>query len=98
MYLCSVAESCLTLWDPMDCNLPGPSVHRIFQARILEWVLQGIFPTQESNPGPLALFSCCFFLNFYLYFNWWKIVLQLRFDFCYIATQLIRNIDSRRYR
>ena len=26
------------LWDPMDCSPPGSSVHRIFQARILEWV------------------------------------------------------------
>ena len=35
--LCSVAQSCLTLWDPMDCSLLGSSVHGIFQARILEW-------------------------------------------------------------
>ena len=34
----SVAESCLTLCDPMDCSLPGPSVHGVLQARILEWV------------------------------------------------------------
>jgi len=33
-----VAQSCPTLWDPIDCNLPGSSVHGIFQARILEWV------------------------------------------------------------
>ena len=32
-----VAESCLTLSDPMDCSLPGSSVHGIFQARVLEW-------------------------------------------------------------
>ena len=32
-----VAQSCLTLSDPMDCSLPGSSVHRIFQARVLEW-------------------------------------------------------------
>ena len=32
-----VALSCLTLRDPMDCSPPGPSVHGIFQARILEW-------------------------------------------------------------
>ena len=32
-----VAQSCLTLSDPMDCSLPGFSVHGIFQARILEW-------------------------------------------------------------
>ena len=34
----SVAQSCPTLCDPMDCSQPGPSVHRILQARILEWV------------------------------------------------------------
>ena len=33
-----VAQSCPTLWDPMDCRLPGSSVHGILQARILEWV------------------------------------------------------------
>ena len=32
-----VAQLCLTLCDPMDCSLPGPSVHGIFQVRILEW-------------------------------------------------------------
>ena len=33
-----VAQSCPTLSDPMDCSLPGSSVHGIFQARVLEWV------------------------------------------------------------
>ena len=33
-----VAQSCLTLCDPMDCSLPGSSIHGIFQARVLEWV------------------------------------------------------------
>ena len=33
-----VAQSCLTLCDSMDCSLPGSSVHRILQVRILEWV------------------------------------------------------------
>ena len=33
-----VAQSCLTLQDPMDCRLPGSSIHGIFQARVLEWV------------------------------------------------------------
>ena len=51
-----VTQSCLTLWDPTDYT-----VHGILQARIPEWVqfssvgslslLQGIFPTQGSNPG-----------------------------------------------
>ena len=32
-----LAQSCLTLSDPMDCSLPGSSAHGIFQARVLEW-------------------------------------------------------------
>ena len=32
-----VAQSCPTPSDPMDCSLPGSSVHGIFQARVLEW-------------------------------------------------------------
>ena len=32
-----VTQSCLTLINPMDCSLPGSSVHGIFQARVLEW-------------------------------------------------------------
>ena len=52
-----VAQSCPTLCDPMDCSLPGFSVHGIFQARILEWVanflLLGIFSTQGLNLGLL---------------------------------------------
>ena len=33
-----VSQSCLTPSDPMDCSLPGSSVHGICQARVLEWV------------------------------------------------------------
>ena len=33
-----VAQLCLTLYDPMNCSLPGSSIHGILQARILEWV------------------------------------------------------------
>ena len=49
-----VTQSCPTLCDPMDYSLPGSSVHRILQARILEGFqsfLQGIFPIQGSNSG-----------------------------------------------
>ena len=47
-------QMCLTLCNPTDYSPPGFSVHGTLQARILEWVaipyLQGIFPTQGSNP------------------------------------------------
>ena len=45
-----VAQSCPTLCDPMDCSLPGSSVLRIFQARILKWVAIP-FSWGSSNPG-----------------------------------------------
>ena len=50
-------QSCLTLCKPMDSSPPGSSVHGILQARILECpvLLQGIFPTQRSNPHLLCL-------------------------------------------
>ena len=34
----AVAQSRPTLYDPVDCSLPGSSIHGIFQARVLEWV------------------------------------------------------------
>ena len=48
-----VAKLCTTLGDPVDCNLPGSSVHRISQARKLEWLpfpSPGHLPDQELNP------------------------------------------------
>ena len=39
MSTCAQAlQFCLTLWDPMDCSLPGTFVHGILQTRMLEWV------------------------------------------------------------
>ena len=43
-----VAQSCPTLCDPMDCSLPGFSVHGILQARILEWVAT-VFSRRSSR-------------------------------------------------
>ena len=38
MHESEVAQACPTLSDPMDCSLPGSSIHGIFQAKVLEWV------------------------------------------------------------
>ena len=46
---CELAQSCPTLCNPMDCSLPGSSVHGIFQARILEWVAIS-FSRESSRP------------------------------------------------
>ena len=56
-----IAQSCPTLSDPMDCSLPGSSVHGIFQVRVLEWVAS-IFSKYNDisifilNNGNLDLF------------------------------------------
>ena len=49
VWSCEVAQSCLTLCNPMDCSLPGSSVHGIFQARLLEWVAIS-FSSGSSQP------------------------------------------------
>ena len=54
MHVCvlsrSVAQSCPTLCNPMDCSLPESSVHGIFHARILEWVTIS-YPRDLPDPG-----------------------------------------------
>ena len=54
-----IAQSCPTLCDPMDCRLPGSSVHGIFQARVLEWgaiafsrTVSEAWTNVESPPWP----------------------------------------------
>ena len=56
----SVAQSCSTFYNPMNCSPPGASVHKIYFPVKNSGVgshplLQGIFPTQGSNPGLLCL-------------------------------------------
>ena len=56
--LASVTQSCPTLCDPMDCSLPGYSVHEVLQARILEWVtipFSGVLPNPRIKPKFPAL-------------------------------------------
>ena len=56
-----VAQSCPTLSDPMDCSLPGSSVHGIFQARVLEWgaiaISKVTLPHLKTPPSPWGCFS-----------------------------------------
>ena len=58
-----VTQSCLTLHDPMDCSPPGSSDHGIFQARVLEWVLQYFtaiaFSAFYSAAAPAKSFQSC---------------------------------------
>ena len=65
---CLVAQSCLTLWNPLDCSPPGSSVHGDSPGKNTgvgcHALLQGIFPTQGSNP---CLQHCGW--TFFFFFN-----------------------------
>ena len=67
-----VAQSCPTLSDPMDCSLPGSSIHGIFQARVLEWgaiaFSDPLVVTLSYSLLPAPAVSCCFLLLFF--FKW----------------------------
>ena len=54
---CVHAQSCLTLCNSMDCSPPSSSVHRILQARILEWVAIS-FSRGSSRPRDRTQVSC----------------------------------------
>ena len=56
-----VAQLCPTLSEPMDCSLPGSSIHGSFQARVLE---SGAFAFSETNSNLLQ--KCDHFFLFYL--------------------------------
>ena len=56
----TLLQSCLTLFDPMDCSPPGSSVHGILQARIMEWIAR---PSSRESSRPrdwtlVSYFSC----------------------------------------
>ena len=52
-----VAQSSPTLSDPMNCSLPGSSIHGIFQARVLEWVAIA-FSKRKLSTEELMLLNC----------------------------------------
>ena len=52
-----VAQSCLTLSDPMDCSLPSSSIHGIFQTRVLEWGAIAFSHGEEENPMDRGVWS-----------------------------------------
>ena len=83
--VCSVAQSPLTLCDPMDCSAPGSSVHGILQARIwsgLPCPSPGDFP----NPGIELPVSCVFCIagKFFTAAPPWSLLVRIR-------RKLIRN-------
>ena len=53
----SCVQLCLTLWDHMDCSLPGPSINGIFQGKILEWIASP-FSRGSAQPRGQTHISC----------------------------------------
>ena len=60
--MCVCAQLCLTYWDPLACSLPGSSVHKILQARILEWVAISSF-RESSQPRDWTCLSYVFCID-----------------------------------
>ena len=62
-----VAQSCPTLGDPIDCSLPGSSVHGIFQARVREW---GAIAFSKYGAKPLYFkINCWVFKRLKIFFS-----------------------------
>ena len=59
MHESEVAQSCLTLSDPMDWSLPGSSIHGIFQARVLEWGAIAFSVQECQKPHKFKLGARC---------------------------------------
>ena len=82
IFVCLVAQPCLTLCDPTDWSPPGSSVHGILQARTLEWVAIS-FSRGSSRPrdwtqvscitGRLFAFWATWEAQFYLWVCFWQL-------------------------
>ena len=84
-----VAQSCLTPRDPMDCSLPGSSIHGICQERVLEWFAI-VFSTSLGSTLILVLYFhhiCCYYLHWNL--QPWKSSMRAGINFF----QTLVNVD-----
>ena len=84
-----VAQLCPSLWDPMDCSLPGFSVHGIFQARVLEWVAIS-FSRGSSCPRDRTQVSCIAGRCFTLWATRVNAHLCVQFSFTQISSSEIQ--------
>ena len=81
-----VAQSCPTLSDPIDCSLPGSSIHGIFQARVLEWGAIA-FPFLALRKSRRAVMESTDRLL-------WAAALQLPGSWCFNLIQLPHSATS----
>ena len=96
-----VAQSCPTLSDPVDCSLPGSSIHGIFQARVLEWgaiafSLHNVSMCQSQSPN-LSHLPLVYGTKVQVPFPAWYLYvcsLHLCLYFCF-ASKVIYTIFSR---
>ena len=71
-----IAQSCPTLFNPMDSSLPGSSVHGIFQARVLEWVAIS-FSRGSSQPRDRTWVSYIADRRFIIWVTYLKVIIFL---------------------
>ena len=69
MCVCSIVQSSPTLCDLMDCSLPGSSVHGIFHARTLEWVVIS-YSRGSYWPRDWTCVSCISFIGRWILYYW----------------------------
>ena len=82
-----VAQSCLTLCDPLDCSLPGSSIHGIFQESLqLHKLLQKEMNRCQENFFFLKLLLYILFFFFSFFISWRLITSQHFSEFCHTLT------------
>ena len=73
-----VAQSCPTLSEPMDCSLPGSSIHGIFQARVLKW---GAIARLSKISLKNCIWQMIFYIDFFFWYQTFFLILELNFSF-----------------
>ena len=88
-----VAQSCPTLCDPMDCSLPGSSVHGIFQAIVLEWIAIS-FSRGSSRPRDRTQVSCIIGTHFTVWSTSATLLFSILFLMLYLALGSLLSVQN----
>ena len=80
-----VVQLCPTLHDPMDCSLPGSSVHGIFQARVLEWGAIA-FSVRRHSP------ACLLYLQGWHNLTYLVSIIDSKYNYMFITAILLRPL------